>query len=149
MSNTIQSKGLATTPLSTDDILAIVQGGVLKRATIGDIPVADVITNANGVAVRWENGFQAMTSTLLHNADLSAGDSASGIWTYPASRVSGTPWCSHRGTASAAQAIAAAENLRSATTPIDNVSAYWAIANIGSGSFTAARLQAYHLGFWK
>lgn len=96
MSNTIQSKTLATTPLSTDDILAIVQGGVLKRTTVGDLPEgATVIENANGIAIRFPTGIQIcwtltpITATSVAITTAFAGgfrnsSNDAGTWTFPA-----------------------------------------------------------------
>lgn len=58
MSDKISELPVATTPLNLADLLVLVQGGVTKRSTVGDIPGADVITNDNGTAVRWDSGLQ-------------------------------------------------------------------------------------------
>jgi hypothetical protein len=91
MSNTIQSKTLATTPLSTSDILAIVQGGVLKQTTVGDLPDGtSIINNSNGTAVRFPSGIQLCFERLLYDAGSDVATFRS-TWDFPASFLSSAP----------------------------------------------------------
>lgn len=149
MSNTIQSKPLATTPLSTDDILAIVQGGVLKRTTVGSLPQGvTVVTNSNGSAIRFPSTFQICISQEL----TTGGNTAAANGAFISDSVERVTWTFPAAFSTAPLHIVGTRQLASSTTvkSISSTTTAAVIASVEDESQAADREDIYMIavGFW-
>lgn len=91
MSDKISELPVATTPLNLADLLVLVQGGVTKRSTFGDLPAGTtVISNANGVAIRFATGHQICYLETLQSflAENPVVGTYTYEWTFPAAFTS-------------------------------------------------------------
>ena len=154
MSSPISGLPVADTPLNLADLITIVQGGVTKQATIGDIPDADIITNANGTAVRWESGLQIAFNRVSRD-DISSSSDVIGIdGSYPANFFTPPFWSAQwESTNSSGAGMGTADGWVPAPRSNANSTTAWTIRfkalGAQAGTSTVFSFDWIAVGMWK
>lgn len=146
---------------SADDVTAgrlmLAQHGVLRSAIAGPVsqsggvPTGAIVesgSNANGKYLRHADSSQICWSNSVVDETVTAGQTVSGSWTYPAAFAgSCTVWSNLRSLGTESYIRIAAESLRSAASP-GTGTAYYALHNAAASDVPTARLDLCAVGRW-